>query len=103
MGSVRHILKFMRRPPGRALLSFLLLCLPAGCTQRVQQAAAPAGVPIIRVRLLESQDTVKVASTQSMAFREAPGVSARPLNVPRKQEILVLRTRSGWRVGDTSV
>jgi stage II sporulation protein D len=90
----------LRRLP---LLALLLLCWPAGCTQRAEQATAPAGVPTIRVRLLEGQDSVKVASSQSVAFREAPGVSPRPLNVPRKQEILVLRTRSGWRVGDTSV
>lgn len=85
------------------LLALVLLGLPAGCTQRAQQAAVPTGVPTIRVRLLEAQDSVKVASTQSVAFREAPGVSPRPLNVPRKQEFVVLRTRSGWRVGDQPV
>ena len=103
MRTLAHMLNIVRRAHCLAFFALLLLCWPAGCTQRGEQAAAPAGVPTIRVRLLEGQDSVKVASSQSMAFREAPGVNPRPLNVPRKQELLVLRTRSGWRVGDTRV
>src|SRR4051794_10832832 len=80
----------------------LLLCLPAGCAQKANQVAQ-AGVPIIRVRLLENQSQVMVAASESVAFREAPGVNPRPLNVQRRTPIPIQRTQSGWRVGGTNV
>ena len=72
--------------PLRSLRSSCAVALPA---RRLHaegaQGRRPPGVPIVRVRLLEAQSEVTVASTESVAFREAPGVSPRPLNVPRKQ------------------
>src|SRR4051794_30420634 len=84
------------------VLALLLLCLPAGCTQQAKQAAQ-AGVPMIRVRLLEGQSQVTVAASESVAFREAPGVNPRPLNVPRRTPVAVARTQTGWRIGETNV
>lgn len=92
-----------RLPCCSAALALMLLCLPAGCTPQGTTGSTPAGLPIVRVRLLEAQSQVTVASTESVAVREAPGVSPRPLNVPRSQAVLVVRTASGWRVGDMPV
>ncbi len=92
------------RAPLLAALA-LLLCWPAGCRDKAAQMAdAPApGVPTIRVRLLENVSTCTLAASEAVAFREAPGVSPRPLNIPRKTAVPVLRTPSGWRVGDINV
>jgi stage II sporulation protein D len=80
----------------------MLLGIPAGCAHK--DASAPAvGVPVVRVRLLEAQSQLTVAASDTVAFREAPGVSPRPLNVPRKQTFPVQRTQSGWRIGDVNV
>jgi stage II sporulation protein D len=92
-----------RRAAWLPVAALLLVCWPAGCTQKAKQAATPVGVPTIRVRLLENQANVTIASTESVSFREAPGVSPRPLNVPRRTPVPVLRTPSGWRIGDTNV
>jgi stage II sporulation protein D len=85
------------------LLGLLLLCMPAGCAQKGGGRAATAGVPMVRVRLLEGQSQVNITSTDSVAFREAPGVNPRPLDVPRAQPFPVARTPSGWRVGNVTI
>jgi stage II sporulation protein D len=91
-----------RRLP-RLLIAAVLFCLPAGCAQKARQAGDTAGVPMVRVRLLESQSQVTVASSESLAFREAPGLQPRALSVPRKQAVPVQRTTAGWRIGNVSV
>jgi stage II sporulation protein D len=86
------------------VIALLALWLPAGCTQKGEQAgSATAGIPTIRVRLLEAQSQVTIASSNSFAFREAPGVRPRQLNVAKSKPVSVLRTNAGWRVGDQSV
>jgi stage II sporulation protein D len=102
MRTVRHICRRGRCLWFPPLAALLLVCVPAGCTQKGSVAASP-GAPVIRVRLYEAQSQVTVASNDTFAVREAPGVSPRPLNVPRKTPVPVLRTPRGWRVGDTNV
>jgi stage II sporulation protein D len=80
----------------------LLGLLPCGCAQKASEAVS-AGVPVIRVRLLEGQSQVMVAGSESLALREAPGVSPRPLNVARGARVAVARTQTGWRIGETNV
>ncbi len=86
-----------------ALAVLMLLGWPAGCAQKGAQSAAPSSIPTIRVRLLEGQSQVSVVSSDAVAFCEAPGVRPRPINVPRQTAVPVLRTSSGWRVGDLNV
>ena len=89
--------------PWLALLALLALVGPQpGCTQKTGKPPAP-GVPVVRVRVLAAQAQVTVAASHSVAIRQAPGVSPRPLGVPRKQDVLVRRTPSGWQVGGLSV
>ena len=97
---LRHLRRLLRTA---SLLSLVLLTLagPSGCTPKVAPAAP--GVPRVRVRLLEAQAQVTVSTSNAVAIREAPGVSPRPINVPRKQPVPVLRTASGWRVGNLNV
>jgi stage II sporulation protein D len=92
-----------RRSLALPALLLLLLCLPVGCRDKGAQLAAPPGVPTIRVRLLENQTNVVIAASEAVGFTENPGVSPRPLNVPKKTDVPVLRTASGWRVGQTDV
>jgi stage II sporulation protein D len=87
----------------RTCVVALLVCMPAGCAQKATKAGPPTGVPTVRVRLLEAQAEVSVASTESLAFREAPGVQPRALSVARRQSVPVQRTHSGWRVGNLNV
>ncbi len=94
----------MRRwSPGRflPLLALLMLGWPPGCTQKARPVSP--GAPLVRVRLLDAQDRVTIAPSNTLAFRDAPGVTARLLNVPPKKPLPVQRTASGWRVGSLEV
>jgi hypothetical protein len=77
-------------PPLLAALA-LLLCVPAGCTQKSQQAA-PVGVPRSASACSRRRTASPSARPTPSPFREAAHVSPRPLNVPRKQEVPVERT-----------
>src|SRR5215211_6172332 len=86
------------------VLALVGLFWPAGCAQKARVAGTnSAGIPIVRVRLLESQSEVTLNSSESVAFREAPGVSPRPLSVARKQDLVISRLPSGWRVGNVNI
>src|SRR4051812_47744959 len=81
----------------------LLMLRPLGCTRHHAPAGPQAGTPIIRVRLLISQDSVALRATTPPTVKTATEHSRLRLNVaPGAQTNLVL-TAEGWQIGGVSV
>lgn len=106
----RRVFPALLQPPHRRfasswlpLLALLsgILATHSGCTTKSKPPAR--GAPVVRVRLHDGVSDVRIAASNAVAIRAAPGVSPRPLNVAPKQAVLVQRTASGWQVGGLNV
>src|SRR5687768_16853594 len=82
-------------------LLLALLLIPMGCRQDVPPSALPNnGSPMVRVRLVENRDTVKLAASSP------PKVSTgadRPqsFNIPVAVDVTL--TPGGWRIGNQTL
>ena len=76
----------------------LSLLGPGGCAQKARPKA-PAGAPVVRVRLLQDQHLVTLTAGRAPS---ATVGAAQPvtLNLPRNAAVPVRLTSQGWRVGD---
>jgi stage II sporulation protein D len=90
----------MRRISLCILLWASLLMIPAGCSRTVIPSTA-ADAPIVRVRLLESQDKVLVTASSPPLIQTTTKAAA-PMPFPNAPVEVVLAT-DGWRIGDVPV
>jgi stage II sporulation protein D len=61
------------------------------------------GAPIVRVRLLESQQSVTLHATAPPTARTTAGSGSRSVELPVNTDIPVQLLADGWRVGDTAL
>ncbi|MGH7213802.1 MAG: SpoIID/LytB domain-containing protein, partial [Tepidisphaeraceae bacterium] len=81
-----------------------LLLLPLGCSQNVGRPPLPASVPVVRVRLLESQQQVNVTATEPPIVRTSKDPELRRLNFPEGVAVQVGLSSSGsWQVGNVTL
>lgn len=82
----------------------LCLLLAAGCARHAAEPAGPAGVPTVRVLILEDQQQVMLSATAPATIREAANPSAaRQVNLPSRTPVAVARTPAGgWQIGDAA-
>jgi stage II sporulation protein D len=78
----------------------LALLWPLGCGHKARPRSL-AGVPVVRVRLLQDQHLVTITASSPPAI-SLGGPSAKPLDIPRNTAVPVRMTPGGWRVGDTT-
>lgn len=86
--------------------SFLILALFAtllltGCAQDASTASAPSGIPFVRVRLMEHQSRVNLASTVSPWMQIGEETQLRELRLPRGIQVPLTLTAAGWQIGAT--
>ncbi len=74
-----------------------LFLLPAACS-REQAGRSHDGVPILRVRLLQSQDQVSVAATRPPTAHTSTDPTPKTLNFSERA-VTVTLSGGGWRVG----
>lgn len=90
------------RRSGFALgLCLLLLAWPAGCARRAVESG-PAGLPTVRVLILEDQQQVTLAATAPATIRAGANAPARQVNLPSRTPVAVSRIPTGWQVGDAT-
>jgi stage II sporulation protein D len=90
---------------GRAAALAACVCVfwPLACTQHHTTPPPSPGAPIVRVRLLVSQDQVAIRAKATPTVKTASESSALRLNIaPGAQANLVL-TSNGWEIGGVPV
>jgi stage II sporulation protein D len=85
-----------------ALLIGLVLMVPGGCQPPRRTVEPPKmSPPIVRVRLLEAQESVTLTATAPSTARAGAGDAARRVELPLNTEISIRLLDDGWRVGET--
>lgn len=83
---------------GVILMSFLLI--PSGCSTNVKTSE---NAPIVRVRILESQDQVMVAASGTPMVKSSGEEAGRAVQFSSRAGVPVSLSASGWRVGNITV
>jgi len=84
------------------LIALLVLLIPLGCSTGISGRASPS-VPVVRVRLLEDQQRVSVAASESPTVIVGT-TTARRLNLPSGMDVVVSLASSGaWQVGNVTL
>jgi stage II sporulation protein D len=89
----------MTTPSLFTLILFSILSL-TGCTPGTSAPALP-GTPTVRVRLLESQTQITLASAVPPLMQLGEGAPARQLRLPPNTPVPLVLTAGGWRIGAT--
>ena len=76
------------------------LLWPLGCAHRPRPRPL-AGIPIVRVRLLQDQHLVTLTASRPPSV-SLGGASSTPLNLPRNEAVPLRLTSQGWRIGDAT-
>ena len=89
------------------LLAMLLAAFvfPLGCRHDPKPPAAPAGPPVVRVRILPDTTQVKLTASalaQPVRVRTSAGQDRR-LSLPANSPVPVTLTAAGWQVGTTTL
>lgn len=92
----------MARPILRALFPLLLLFHLACSRENPAMLSNAAGVPLVRVRLLQSLNSVTVAASQPPTVRTSADNTPRPLQFPNSP-VSVSLDSSGWRIGSITL
>lgn len=83
------------------LLLLALLLLPLGCAQDVQPSALPDNrTPIVRVRLIENRDVVRIAASSPPSVKSGAD-RAQSFNMQTAVDVTL--SAGGWRVGNQTL
>jgi len=86
----------------RVMIVLLILLIPLGCSSPISGRASPS-VPVVRVRLLEDQQRVNVAASESPTVIVGT-TTARRMNLPAGMDVVVSLQPSGaWQVGNVTL
>ena len=82
----------------------LLLLPPMGCSQQgINRSNLSGDVPVVRVRLLQSQSQVMVAASESPYIRASSETEGRTVNFPRGTAVPVALSPAGWRISGATI
>ncbi len=89
-----------------ATLALLVALFPLACTQGCYQnrylGSVPAGVPEVRVLLLEGRTSVSLSATEQPNIRVGSGPN-RPINLSGGASVPITLTSVGWKIGSAMV
>jgi stage II sporulation protein D len=81
----------------------LALLAPPACTQTHQLTGPNPAAPVVRVRLLQSQQQIILSGTESPLIRVGSSTQSRRLNLPRNAGVAVTLAEGAWRIGNVPV
>jgi len=87
----------MRVHAWKLLVCCVLCFLIAGCTQETARVGMPPGVPVVRVRLLQEQDEVRISASEVPLVRAGSDMTAQPVVFPKYPGVVVRLEQGQWR------
>jgi stage II sporulation protein D len=96
---IKRVVRFLL-PTACCLLPAVFL---ASCSTNLNRNVAATNPPIVRVRLLTSQDAVTVIASEPPVYRTESDPTPRVLGLPKGAPIVIKLNSSGWQVGGTTL
>jgi stage II sporulation protein D len=103
MARIAHRIKRLFPPLLPAAYCLLLTLLFASCSTNLNRNVAATNPPIVRVRLLTSQEAVTVIASEAPVYRTESDPTPRVLGLPKGLPIVIKLNSAGWQVGGTTL
>ena len=84
-------------------LFLLAVSLPSGCSQAIHPADFSGKTPVLRVLILENQNSVMVTASEPPSVRRMTDLTARRVDIPAATPVAIKWNAQGWQMGTASL